>query len=442
MKTLYLECGMGAAGDMLMAALLELIPDRQAFLDKMNALGLPGVRVEAEKTEKCGITGTHMKVTVFGEEESEDEHHHGHEHDHEDHHHDHEDDGHDHEHHHDHDHEHHHDHDHDHDHDHEHEHHHDHDHHGHSHHHATLAEIDGIIAGLDVSEKVKADARAVYALIAEAESRVHGHPVSEIHFHEVGTLDAVADVVGVCLLMEMTGAEKITASPVHVGSGYVRCMHGVLPVPAPATALILEGIPTYGGQVQGELCTPTGAALLKHFVSSFGDRPVMAAEAIGYGMGKKDFERANCLRAFLGESEGKTEEITRLECNLDDMTGEEIGFAMDQLFKAGARDVYTQAIGMKKSRPGVLLSVICLPEDADRLAAVLMKHTSTLGIRRQDMRRYVLDRTFETAETPYGPVRVKTASGMGVTRSKAEYDDLAALAEQHQVSIDTIRKTL
>ena len=435
MKTLYLECGMGAAGDMLMAALLELIPDRQAFLDKMNALGLPGVRVEAEKAEKCGITGTHMKVTVFGEEEeSEDEHHHGHEHDH-----DHEGHHHDHEHHH-HDHEHEHD-DHDHHHEHEHDHEHDH-HHGHSHHHATVAEIDGIIAGLDVSEKVKADARAVYALIAEAESRVHGHPVSEIHFHEVGTLDAVADVVGVCLLMEMTGAEKITASPVHVGSGHVRCMHGVLPVPAPATALILEGIPTYGGQVQGELCTPTGAALLKHFVSSFGDRPVMAAEAIGYGMGKKDFERANCLRAFLGESEGKTEEITRLECNLDDMTGEEIGFAMEQLFKAGARDVYTQAIGMKKSRPGVLLSVICLPEDADRLAAVLMKHTSTLGIRRQDMRRYVLDRTIETAETPYGPVRVKTARGMGVTRSKAEYDDLAALAERHQVSIDTIRKTL
>ena len=149
-----------------------------------------------------------------------------------------------------------------------------------------------------------------------------------------------------------------------------------------------------------------------------------------------------CGMGAAGESEDRWGEITRLECNLDDMTGEEIGFAMNQLFREGARDVYTQAIGMKKSRPGVLLSVICLPEDADRLAAVLMKHTSTLGIRRQDMRRYVLDRTFETAETPYGPVRVKTASGMGVTRSKAEYDDLAALAEQHQVSIDTIRKTL
>ena len=282
----------------------------------------------------------------------------------------------------------------------------------------------------------------MYALIAEAESQVHGLPVSDIHFHEVGTLDAVADVVGVCLLMEEIGAERIVASPVHVGAGHVHCMHGVLPVPAPATALLLSGIPTYGGQVQGELCTPTGAALLKHFVTRFGDQPVMATEAIGYGMGKKDFERANCLRAFLGESEGTLEQIARLECNLDDMTGEDIGFALEQLFKAGARDVYTQPIGMKKSRPGVLLSVICLPEDAARLAALMMKNTTTLGIRRQDMSRYVLERAVETVETPYGPVRVKTASGMGVQRRKAEYDDLAALAERHQVPLETIRKEL
>ena len=421
MKTLYLECGMGAAGNMLMAALLELIPDRQAFIDRMNALGLPGVHVEAEKAVKCGITGTHMKVTVDGEEEeSLDAHDHGDEH-----------------HHHDHEHEHHH-HDHDHDHEHHHDHDHDHDHH-HHHHHTSVADIKGIIDGLKVSDRVKADAKAVYALIADAESRVHGHPVSEIHFHEVGTVDAVADVVGVCLLMEEIGAEQIVASPVHVGSGHVHCMHGILPVPAPATALILSGIPTYGGQVQGELCTPTGAALLKHFVSRFGDRPVMAAEAIGYGMGKKDFERANCLRAFLGSSEGEREEITRLECNLDDMTGEDIGFAMEQLFKAGARDVYTQSIGMKKSRPGVLLSVICLPQDADQLAAVMMQHTTTLGIRRQDLSRYTLQRSVETVETSFGPVRVKTATGMGVHRRKAEYDDLAALAEQNHVPLETVR---
>ena len=305
-----------------------------------------------------------------------------------------------------------------------------------------MLEIETVISGLAVSDQVKENAKAVYRLIARAESQVHGQPISAIHFHEVGTLDAVADVVGVCLLMEEIGAEEIVASPVHVGSGHVHCMHGILPVPAPATALILEGVPTYGGRVQGELCTPTGAALLKHFVTRFGDQPVMTAKAIGYGMGKKDFERANCLRAFLGESEGKREEITRLECNLDDMTGEDIAFACEQLFKAGARDVYTQAIGMKKGRPGVLLSVICLPDQADTLAAVMMRHTSTLGVRRQDMSRYVLNRQMETRETACGPVRIKHASGMGAEREKPEYEDIAALAEKHGLSLEEIRKAL
>lgn len=404
MKTLYLECSMGAAGDMLTAALLELIADRQEFVDRMNNLGLPGVYVEAEPAVKCGITGTHMKVTVDGEEEeSLDVHSHHHEHDH--------------------------------------EHHHEHDH-DHEHHHASAADIEALIDRLAVSERVKADAKAVYALIAEAESQVHGRPVSEIHFHEVGTMDAVTDVVSVCLLMEMIAPDEVIASPVHVGSGHVRCMHGILPVPAPATALILQDVPIYGGQIQGELCTPTGAALLKHFVSRFGDRPVMKTQTIGYGMGKKDFEQANCVRAFLGESEGQREAATKLECNVDDMTGEEIGFAMEQLFAAGARDVYTQPIGMKKSRPGVLLSVICLPADADRLAEVMMKHTTTLGIRRQELSRYLLERSIETVTTAFGDIRVKHARGMGVERSKPEYDDISALAKQHGVSLETIRKGL
>ena len=429
MKTLYLECTMGAAGDMLMAALSELVEDRKPFLEKMNSLGLPGVKVEAESAVKCGVTGTHIKVTVEGEEEeSEDVHDHDHDHRHRE--------GHEHEHNHDHGH----DHDHKHDHGESHDHDHSHDH-GH-HHHASPADIDKVIDGLDVSDRVKNDAKAVYALIADAESRVHGHPVSEIHYHEVGTMDAVADVVGVCLLMEEIHADRIIASPVHVGSGHVKCMHGILPVPAPATALILTGVPTYGGQVMGELCTPTGAALLKHFVSEFGDRPVMAAKAIGYGMGKKDFERANCVRAFLGESEEKREQVTRLECNLDDMTGEEIGFAMERLFSAGARDVYTRAIGMKKGRPGTELNVICLPDDADSLAGLMMKYTTTLGIRRQDMSRYVLDRKIETVSTPWGPVRVKTAEGMGVKKRKAEYDDLAELARRTGLSLEEIRREL
>ncbi len=305
-----------------------------------------------------------------------------------------------------------------------------------------MADIEALIDGLNVSDRVKADAKAVYALIAEAESRVHGRPVSEIHFHEVGTRDAVADVVSVCLLMEAIDPDEVAASPVHVGSGQVRCAHGILPVPAPATALILKDVPIYGGRVRGELCTPTGAALLRHFVTRFGDRPVMRTAAVGYGMGKKDFEQANCVRAFLGESEGLREPAVKLECNVDDMTGEALGFAMERLLRAGARDVYTQAIGMKKSRPGVLLSVTCMPEDADRLAAVIMRHTTTLGIRRMDISRYVLNRRIETAETPYGPVRVKKAWGMGVERSKPEYEDVAALADRHGVPLTDITDTI
>ena len=394
MKTLYLECGMGAAGDMLTAALLELIDDKQAFVNRINRLGLPGVNVTAEPSVKCGITGTHMKVTVDGEEEeSLDAHSHHHEHGRE---------------------------------------------HSH-HHHASVADIEELINGLDVSDRVKADAKAVYALIAEAESQVHGHPVSEIHFHEVGTMDAVTDVVSVCLLMEEISAEEVVVSPVHVGSGHVHCMHGILPVPAPATALILKDVPTCGGHIRGELCTPTGAALLKHFASRFGDRPMMKTKAIGYGMGKKDFERINCVRAFLGETEGKREQITKLECNLDDMTGEDIGYAIEQLFSAGAREVFTQPIGMKKNRPGVLLSVLCAAEDADRMAEEIMKHTSTLGIRRQEMSRYVLKRDVRTISTPYGDVRIKRASGMGVERSKPEFDDLALLAAENNLPLRTIR---
>ena len=437
MKTLYLECSMGAAGDMLTAALLELLENRQSFLDKMNSLGLPGVRIDTEASVKCGITGTHMKVSVHGgEEESADaaDHPHdspeGHAHDHE----------------HDHDHEHSHDHDHEHHHEHEHEHPHEdgqYSPHGHEHHHhSSPSDIAALISRLDVSEKVRTDALAVYALIADAESKVHGRPVSDIHFHEVGTMDAVADVIGVCLLMETIAPEQIIVSPVHTGSGYVRCAHGILPVPAPATALLLQGIPSYGGQVKGELCTPTGAALLKHFATRFGDRPVMTVKAIGYGMGKKDFERANCVRAFLGESEGKTETAVKLECNLDDMTGEDIGYAMEQLFAAGALDVYTQAIGMKKNRPGVLLTVICATAEADRLAEVMMKHTTTLGIRRQDLTRYVLNRKMEEIDTAYGKVRIKRAWGMGVTKEKAEYDDLSALAKEHDTSLAAIRETV
>ena len=185
-----------------------------------------------------------------------------------------------------------------------------------------MADIEHMISHLNVSDRVKENAKAVYRLIAEAECQVHGRDMEHIHFHEVGTLDAVADVVGNCLLMEMLGIEKVYASPVHVGSGTVKCAHGVLPVPAPATARILQGIPIYSEDIKGELCTPTGAALLKHFVSEFGSMPAMIVEKDGYGMGTKEFARANCVRVMLGETEDKADDVIEISTNLDDMTAE------------------------------------------------------------------------------------------------------------------------
>ena len=446
MKTLYLECGMGAAGDMLGAALLELLDDPAAFLAEVSQLGIPGVTVESEPVKRMGIGGTHLRVMVAGEEEvSEDVHeHHVYDHDHEhDHHHDHDHDhhhDHDHDHHHDHDHEHEHDHDHDHDHHHDHEHDHDHDHeHHHHHHHTSMQDIRNLLDTIPVSETVRRNAKAVFGLIAEAEGKVHGMEMEQIHFHEVGTMDAVTDVLMTCMLMEKLGVDEVVCSPVHVGSGYVRCMHGVLPVPAPATAWILRDVPTYGGEIRGELCTPTGAALLKHFVTQFGERPVMRVEKVGYGMGQKEFERLNCVRAFLGEGKGKRESICRLECNVDDMTGEEIGYALQRLLENGARDAYTIPVGMKKSRPGNMICCICMPEDADALAEKMLKWTSTLGVRREDLSRYVLERRIVRAETPWGPVAFKQSEGSGAVREKAEYDDLARIARENEISLADAR---
>ena len=288
---------------------------------------------------------------------------------------------------------------------------------------------------LDVPEKVKNDILAVYGLIAEAESHAHGKPVDEIHFHEVGTMDAIADVTAVCLLMNEIAPDKVAVSPVHVGSGTVKCAHGILPVPAPATAFILKDVPIYGGSVSGELCTPTGAALLKYFVNEFGDMPVMKTSAVGYGMGKKDFERANCVRAFLGDSENAGDTVVELSCNVDDMTAEAISFACERFFEGGARDVYTVPIGMKKSRPGTLIRVMCLPEERGKMLELIFRHTTTIGVRESVTKRYVLDRRFEKIGSSLGSVTRKVSSGYGVVREKYEYDDLAKLAKEHGISL-------
>ena len=478
MKTLYIECAMGAAGDMLTAALLELMPDKEAALAKLNAMGIPGVVFEAKPSEKCGITGTHMRVLIHGEEEEPVPC--GHTHAHEDHH----EHNHAHEHHHEHEH---HAHAHAHEHvqedahchdsdAHDHAHHHEHDAHHHAHH--GMAEIRSLIAELAVSETVKEKALAVYQSIAEAESKVHGAEVDQIHFHEVGSMDAVADVTAVCLLMELLAPEQVIVSPIHVGSGTVLCAHGRLPVPAPATALILEGIPIYGGSVQGELCTPTGAALLKTFADSFGPMPPMTVAKTGYGMGTKDFEQANCLRAMLGASftmngtgskmqtvqdaegentgsrgaagkdtetenpAGHESRITEISCNLDDMTGEDIAFAAERILQAGALDVFTESIYMKKGRPAVKLTVLARPEDEERLAGEIFRHTSTIGVRIHTDRRYELARRSEQRKTPLGTIEVKISEGFGVRKEKIEFASLKEIAETSGKRLAEVRAAL
>ena len=438
MKLLYLDCGMGAAGDMLGAALAELLPDdaRDAFTSELNAAGIPGVHVSLDPSVKCGITGTHLTVTVNGTEEKEGGHSHSHEHSH---------------------------------HDHSHEHSHSHDHH-HDHSHRSLHDIHHIIVDLKLPEAVRTDILAVYRLIAEAESKAHDKPVSEIHFHEVGTMDAIADIASVCLLLHKLAPDQIIASPIHVGSGQVKCAHGILPVPAPATAYILKDIPIYSGSIQGELCTPTGAALLKHFVTRFDQMPLMTPASTGYGMGTKDFPAANCVRAILGESfaENQAETICELSCNVDDMTGEDIAFAIETFLQNGALDAFTVPCTMKKGRPGVLVTVLCKDPDQKQMTRLILQHTTTLGVRSAIKKRWVLSRTESETVIPNDvladvtapdmpaeskaqelkttgndcTIRSKTSTGFGITRNKYEHDDLEKIARTYGLTLAQVRALL
>lgn len=384
MRTLYIDCAMGCAGDMLTAALMELHPDRDGFLARINTALAGYAELSAAADSKCGIRGTHVTVSINGDEEGETERHH----------------------------------------------------HGHT----GIREIFDFVSGVGLPEAVRENAAAVYRIIAEAESAVHGEPVENIHFHEVGSLDALADVLSVCELIYELAPERILASPVNLGSGFVKCAHGVLPVPAPATERILLGVPAYSGEIRSELCTPTGAALLKHFAADFVSRPVMRVEKIGIGTGKKDFPTANILQTFIGETENDRDRVTELACNLDDMTAEALAFAMDELFRLGALDVYFTNIGMKKSRPGVMLTCMCRAAQREEMLSCIFKNTTTLGVREYTCERYTLNRSMRTVDTDHGSVRIKTSEGYGIRREKAEYDDCARIARETGMSLDEVKK--
>ena len=404
MRILYLDCGMGAAGDMLAGALVSLLSkeEQESFIKMINNIGVDGVKVSLSDDAKCGITGKHFKVEIDGvEEHSHDVHEHEHHHEHEQ----------------------------------EHGHHHEHHHHGKG---PFPKELEAVAEKLDCPN----DIQKVYELLAEAEAKVHGKDVSEIHFHEVGMKDALIDIASVVYLMNKLKVDKVVVSPVNVGFGKVKCAHGILPVPAPATAELVKGIPTYAGRFEGELLTPTGAALLKYYADEFSYQPLMNVIKCGYGTGNKNFESANVVKAVLGEvtDELISENIIELNCNVDDMSAEDMAYATKALIENGAKDAFVTPVIMKKGRSGMLLTVLCSAIDKERFVSLIFKHTSTIGIRVKETERIILNRHEETVHTKLGDVRVKYSEGYGVKREKPEFEDLRKLAEENNISVAEARK--
>ena len=404
MRILYLDCGMGAAGDMLAGALVSLLSkeEQESFIKMINNIGVDGVKVSLSDDAKCGIVGKHFKVEIDGvEEHSHDVHEHEHHHEHEQ----------------------------------EHGHHHEHHHQGKG---PFPKELEAVAEKLNCPN----DIQKVYELLAEAEAKVHGKDVSEIHFHEVGMKDALIDIASVVYLMNKLKIDKVVVSPVNVGFGKVKCAHGILPVPAPATAELVKGIPTYAGRFEGELLTPTGAALLKYYADEFSYQPLMNVIKCGYGTGNKNFESANVVKAVLGEvtDELISENIIELNCNVDDMSAEDMAYATKALIENGAKDAFVTPVIMKKGRSGMLLTVLCSAIDKERFVSLIFKHTSTIGIRVKETERIILNRHEETVHTKLGDVRVKYSEGYGVKREKPEFEDLRKLAEENNISVAEARK--
>lgn len=455
-KILFYDCFAGMSGDMHLAALLSLGVEPGYLRAELSKLGLDHefeLRVTSDMRK--GIAG--LRVDVVLAHEGQDcgqaaghahhghgDHHHGHHH------------GHDHAH--PHDAAHHAGHDHDHAHCNVHDHEHDHAHahpHTHGHHHPphrNLPDIEAIITASTLPEQVRRTSLAIFRRLAEAEARVHGKPVDEVHFHEVGATDSIVDIVGAAICYHRLGVDAAWASPVELGGGFVRCAHGLMPVPAPATAELLSGIPTTRGATPHETTTPTGAAILATLVSRFTAAPRMAVQRTGYGIGHRDTELPNLLRVHLAEVDAThaglatgvssgagalpTESARLLQCNIDDMTAEQLAVAMDTLMEAGAMDVHFTPIMMKKGRPATCVSLLCAQNEQERFARLLFRHTTTLGIKSVPIDKLVLETRFERLETPLGPVTMKLALLDGeVLRTKPELEDCKALARQHGIPL-------
>ena len=426
MRVAYLECFSGISGDMFLGALIDAGVPLDLFTRTVAALKLDA-RLEVSRVERSGISATKLDVIVDGEKELPREEFwakqgHGPSHDHE----------------HSHSHEHH---------DHHHEHAHDHEHsHGKKHAHRGLKEIREIIGRAEISQTARQTAIRIFEVLGAAEAKIHNTDIEQIHFHEVGAVDAIVDITCAAVGAEALGVDSIICSPLNVGGGTVTCAHGTFPIPAPATLEILRSAPVYSGGIQKELVTPTGAAIVSVLASRYSSFPRMKPEKTGYGAGSRDLEGfPNVLRLTIGETLEQhpglfpEEAITILEANVDDMTPQLVGYVMERALKEGALDVFATPVQMKKSRPGLLLTVLCRPEDSDRLKRLIFAETTTLGVRIREERRAVLERRHLTVATRWGDVRMKVANINGsVSNYAPEYEDCRRIAEEHHIPLKAV----
>lgn len=456
---MYLECNSGISGDMTVGALLDLGADRGALERALGSLGVGGYHLHFGRTKKCGLDAFDFDVHL---EEGDGEHHHHH-HEHEEgvhghHHHEHGEEGHFQEHvkaghHHEHGTEghfhehgevgHHHGHGEEHGHSHamaEHIHGSGAEHHHHPHVHRNYADICVIIDRLDSNDRVKELAKRMFRIVAEAESKAHGLPIDQVHFHEVGAIDSIVDIIGVAVCLDSLGIENVVVSPLAEGSGYVRCQHGVIPVPVPATANIAQahGLTLRLTDNDGEMVTPTGAAIAAAVKTM--DRLPASCRIVktGMGAGKKDFKQANVLRAMILEiEESAGDQMWVMESNIDDCTGEMLGFAMEMILAAGAADVWATPIFMKKNRPAYMVSVLCREDKVEELETLVLTQTTTIGVRRYPVSRTIMDRRNETVSTRFGDAQVKVCGYKGKQYFYPEYESVKTICREHGVDFRT-----
>lgn len=402
MKIAYFDCFAGISGDMTLGALVDAGADFNVLKSELDKLGVHEFELEAQKVVKRGISATDIDVHI----------HHHHEH-------------------------------------------HDHGHNHHHHHGRSFTDIKHLIEDSKLSDGVKSRAVAIFRRLGEAEAEIHGKDIEEIHFHEVGAVDAIVDIVGACICLDLLGIEEIVASPMPTFTGMVEIAHGRFPLPAPATAQILQGVPWRKVGVEGELVTPTGAAIIRELASEFGEMPEMTTSSIGYGAGKKDFGLPNVLRVMIGETTvqqpvfpescsrnscSECREVSVVETNIDDLSPQIYEVVMDRLFTAGALDVYLTPIHMKKNRPGMLLSIICAPDNVDVMSQILFEETTTIGVRLDIRKRICLPREIVTVETKYGPIKMKVSMRNGEpVNANPEYEDCKAAATKHGVPVKLVR---